>query len=230
MRWRQPTAAQPNSPPSTAPLRIDKISVGVAPTPLKGGAKRLESGAKRLASLEISTMEAIRYIVDTLLWLLTLAFVLRLLFQWARADFRDPMADAIVRVTNWLILPLRKVLPPIGKIDTATVVAVVAAASVRTLAALSLAGEGVGDPVQFLRITVVDLAGLVLRIYLFALLLYWLTSFVSPGGYAPGIRLLSQLCEPILKPVRRIIPPIGQIDFSVLWVSIVIGALLVLLR
>jgi len=175
-------------------------------------------------------MDAIRYIVDTLLWLLTLAFVLRLLFQWVRANFRDPMADAIVRVTNWLIMPLRKVLPPIGKVDTATVVAVLAVASVRTFAALSLAGHGVGDAVEFLRITVVDLVDLVLRIYLFALLLYWLTSFVSPGGYAPGLRLLSQLCEPILKPVRRIIPPIGQIDFSVLWVSIAIGALLVLLR
>ena len=70
-----------------------------------------------------------RYIVDTLLWLLTLAFVLRLLFQWVRADFRDPMADAIVRVTNWLILPLRRVLPPVGKIDTATVVAVLLVAS-----------------------------------------------------------------------------------------------------
>ncbi|MEP6883435.1 MAG: YggT family protein [Gammaproteobacteria bacterium] len=175
-------------------------------------------------------MDAIRYIVDTLLWLLTLAFVLRLLFQWVRADFRDPMADAIVRVTNWLIMPLRKLLPPVGKVDTATVVAVIAVASLRTFAAMAMAGAGVGDVVLFLRITVVDLAGLVLRIYLFALLLYWLTSFVSPGGYAPGLRLLAQLCEPILKPVRRIIPPIGQIDFSVLWVSIVIGALLVLLR
>jgi len=45
-------------------------------------------------------------------------------FQLVRADFRDPMADAIVRVTNWLISPLRKVLPPSAKIDTATVVAV----------------------------------------------------------------------------------------------------------
>ena len=52
-------------------------------------------------------MEAIRYIVDTLLSLLLLAFMLRLLFQLVRADFRDPLADAIVRVTNWLILPLR---------------------------------------------------------------------------------------------------------------------------
>jgi YggT family protein len=201
---------------------------------LKGGAKRPNSGAKRLKSsakrLETSAMEAIRYIVDTLLWLLTLAFVLRLLFQWVRADFRDPMADAIVRVTNWLILPLRRVLPPIRKIDTATVVAVLAVAAVRTSASLALSGVGVGDPLLFLRLTAVDLVGLVLRIYLFALLLYWLTSFVSPGGYAPGVRLLAQLCEPILKPVRRMIPPIGQIDFSVLWVSIAIGALLVLLR
>ncbi len=175
-------------------------------------------------------MEAIRYIVDTLLWLLTLAFVLRLLFQWVRADFRDPMADAIVRVTNWLILPLRKLLPPIGKVDTATVVSVVILASIRTFASLALSGVGVGDAVLFLHVTALNLADLVLRIYLFAMLLYWLTSFVSPGGYAPGVRLLSQLCEPLLRPVRRIIPPIGQIDFSFLWVSIVIGALLVLLR
>jgi YggT family protein len=174
-------------------------------------------------------MEAIRYIVDMLLWLLLLAFVLRLLFQLVRADFRDPMADAIVRVTNWLILPLRKVLPPIGKIDTATLVAVLLVASARTFAMLALAG-GMTDVLTFLRITVLELVGLVLRVYLFAMLLYWLTSFVSSGGYAPGVRLLSALCEPILKPVRRMIPRIGQIDFSVLWVSIAIGALLVLLR
>jgi YggT family protein len=176
-------------------------------------------------------MEAIRYILDMLLWLLLLAFVLRLLFQLVRADFRDPMADAIVRVTNWLILPLRKLLPPIGKIDTATVVAVLLIAGLRTFILLALAGGGiVGDWLVFLRVTLLDLVGLVLRVYLFAMLLYWLTSFVSPSGYAPGVRLLAQVCEPILKRVRRIIPPIGQIDFSVLWVSILIGALLVLLR
>ncbi len=175
-------------------------------------------------------MDAIRYIVDTLLWLLTLAFVLRLLFQWVRADFRDPIADAIVRITNWLIVPLRRLLPPIGTIDTATVLAVLAAAAVRTGAMLAISGLGLGNPGVFLRITVVGLIDLILRIYLFALLLYWLTSFLSPGGYAPGIRLLAQLCEPILRPVRRVIPPIGQIDFSILWASIAIGALLILVR
>jgi YggT family protein len=175
-------------------------------------------------------MEAIKYIVDMLFLLLTLAFVLRLLFQWVRADFRVPIADATVRVTNWLIMPLRKLLPPIGKIDTATVVAVIAIAAARTFAELMLARESVGDLGLFLRVAIVNLADLVLYIYLFALRLYALTSFVSPGAYTPGVRLLSQLCGPLLKPVRRIIPPIGQIDFSVLWVSIAIGALLVLLR
>ena len=135
-------------------------------------------------------MDAIRYIVDTLLWLLTLAFVLRLLFQWVRADFRDPMADAIVRVTNWLIVPLRRLLPPIGRIDTATVLAVLATA---TRAHRCDAGDrrhGVGQSrACSLRITVVGLIDLILRIYLFALLLYWITSFVAPGGYAPGIAI-----------------------------------------
>ena len=114
--------------------------------------------------------------------------------------------------------------------DTATVVAVLLVAAARTFIMLAMAGAGIGDGVAFLRITLLDLVGLVLRVYLFAMLLYWLTSMVSPGGYAPGVRLLAQVCEPILKPVRRVIPRIGQIDFSVLWVSIGIGALLVLLR
>jgi YggT family protein len=175
-------------------------------------------------------MEAIRFIVDTLLWLLTLAFMLRLLFQWVRADFRDPVADAVVRATNWLIMPLRRLLPPVGKIDTATVLAVLLAAAAHTEALLALAGVPLADPLLFARITLVELAETILKIYLFALLLYWITGFVSPGAYAPGVRLLAQLCEPVLRLVRRVIPPLGQLDLSFLWLSIAIVALLILLR
>ena len=175
-------------------------------------------------------MDAVRFVVDILLWLLTLAFVLRLLLQLVRANFREPLADAIVRVTNWLILPLRRVLPPIGKVDTATVVAVLCSATVHAAALLALSGGGFGNPGVLARGIVVDVVTMVLRIYLFALLLYWLTSMVAAGAYAPGMRLLAQLCEPVLKQVRRLIPPIGQVDFSILWVSIAIGAVLILLR
>lgn len=174
-------------------------------------------------------MDALRYIVDTLLWLLTLAFVLRLLLQLVRANFRDPLADAIVRITNWLVLPLRRLLPPVGKLDTATVVAILGAAAVHSAAMFALGGFGFGNPGVFARVTIISLIDMVLLIYLIALLLYWLTSTVGSHAYAPGMHLLGQLCEPILRPVRRVIPPIGQIDFSVLWVSIGIVAALKLL-
>lgn len=175
-------------------------------------------------------MDAIRYVADILSWLLLLAFVLRLLFQLVRADFRDPLADAVVRVTNWLILPLRRVLPPAGKIDTATVVAVLLIALARTSLIMLLLGYGYLNWVVGARMMLVDLVALVLKIYLFALLAYALMSFIAPGTYAPGTRLVSQLCEPVLRPVRKLIPPIGQIDFSVLWLSIIISALLMLVR
>ena len=175
-------------------------------------------------------MEAIRFIVDALLWLLTLAFMLRLLLQLVRASFRDPLADAIVRVTNWLVLPLRRILPPIGKIDTATVLAVLCASLLHATALAVLAGAAAGDAAWVLRGAVVSLVDMVLRIYLFALLLYGLTGFVGGDPDAPGMRLTGQLCEPLLRRVRRLIPRIGSVDFSVLWASIAIGALLVLLR
>jgi YggT family protein len=175
-------------------------------------------------------MEAVKFIVDTLLWLLSLAFVLRLLFQLVRADFRDPMADAIVRVTNWLVLPLRRLLPPIGKVDSATVVAVLAVAALRTAVSFALEGYGLADWPLFVRVTAINLAEMVLRIYLFAMIIYALSSFMSPGGSVAGVRLVVRLCEPVLRPVRRLIPPIGQVDFSILWVSIAISALLLVLR
>jgi YggT family protein len=175
-------------------------------------------------------MNAIRFVVDTLLGLLALAFLLRLMLQWVRADFRDPYADAIVRVTNWLVLPLRRVLPPIRRIDTATVVAVLIAAAVR--AGVRLAWDGIAriDPAAFLVFAASELAIMVLRVYLFALLLYWLTGFLPSGAYAPGFGLVARLCEPLLRRIRRLVPPIGRVDFSLLWATIAILAALMLLH
>src|SRR6202034_3497837 len=114
-------------------------------------------------------MEAIRFIVDMLLWLLLLAFVLRFLFQLVRADFRDPMADAIVRVTNWLIRPLRRLLPPVGQIDNATIVSLVVIAALRTQRMFALPGVWLVDPLGFTLFTLKELVAMVLKIYLFAM-------------------------------------------------------------
>jgi len=150
---------------------LDIFSVGSLSTPLKGGAKRLESGAKRLGigakrlvtgakplNNPRNIMEAIRYIVDTLLWLADAGLRVASLVQWVRADFRDPMADAIVRITKLAdIAAAPSLLPPSAKFDTQR------SRGHRRggrspLAALGLPA-GVGDAVQFLRITIVTWPG-----------------------------------------------------------------------
>ena len=75
-------------------------------------------------------MNALIYVIETLLSLVFFLFLLRLLMQLVRADFRNPIAQAVVRLTNPLVLPLRRVLPPAGKVDTASVVAVLDARQV----------------------------------------------------------------------------------------------------
>ena len=87
-------------------------------------------------------MNAIIYIVDTLLSLALFVVLARLLLQWTRADFRNPLCQAIVRLTNPLILPLRRILPPIGKVDTASVVAVLIVATIDVAIISALRGGG----------------------------------------------------------------------------------------
>lgn len=175
-------------------------------------------------------MSALFYIVETLLSLVFYVFLLRLLLQIVRADFRNPLAQAIVRLTNPLILPLRRVLPPAGKLDTASIVAVVviAFAEVGILYALR-AGE-LPPALTWLRLAVLGILTKSLWAYFYAILLYALISLISPGQYSPVSALLDSLCEPILRPLRRLIPSVAGLDLSPLWALIALQALLILLR
>ena len=174
-------------------------------------------------------MTALIFVVDTLLSLALFVVLARLLLQWARADFRNPIAQAIVRLTNPLILPLRRVLPPVGKVDTASVVAVILVAIIKRGILFALIGYGTPGLEVWVQAVAVELVQALLRTYFYAILLYALLSLVAPGGYSPMQSLLASLCEPILRPFRRLIPPIAGIDLSPLWAVIVIQAILLLL-
>jgi YggT family protein len=174
-------------------------------------------------------MNAIIFIVDTLLSLALFVVLARLLLQWARADFRNPIAQAIVRLTNPVILPLRRVLPPLGKVDTASVVAVVLVAIIKRGILFALTGYGTPGLETWVIAIAVDLATTILQVYFFAILLYSLLSLIAPGGYSPLQSILASLCEPLLRPFRRLIPPIAGIDLSPLWAMILIQAVLRLL-
>jgi len=175
-------------------------------------------------------MIAIIFIVDTLLSLALWVFLARLLLQWARADFRNVFCQAVVRLTNPLILPLRRVLPPIGKLDTASVFAVLLVAVVDVGCLFALHGIELPPPLQWIRPVLVEIARTLLWTYLAAIFTYALLSLIAPGGYSPLQSVLTSLCEPVLRPIRRLIPAVAGLDLSPLWALIAIQAILILLH
>jgi YggT family protein len=174
-------------------------------------------------------MNAIIYIVDTLLSLALFTALLRLFLQWSRADFRNPISQAVVRLTNPLVMPLRRILPPIAKIDTASVVTVVIVALANVAIASWLRYFELPTLPLWLRDAAIEIVRVSLWTYFYAIFLYALLSLIAPGGYSPVQSLLTSLCEPVLRPFRRLIKPIGGLDLSPLWAGIVIQALLILL-
>ena len=177
-------------------------------------------------------MSAINFIVETLLSLALFVVMARLLLQWTRADFRNPLCQAVVRITNPLILPLRRVLPPVGKLDTASVVAVLLIATLEVALVYALTTRSLElPPLRLWVITVAtEIARTLLWTYLSAIFLYALLSLIAPGGYSPLQSVLTTLSEPVLRPIRRLIPAVAGLDLSPLWAIIAIQAVLILMR
>lgn len=175
-------------------------------------------------------MNAVYFLVDSLLSLALYAALLRLLMQWSRVDFRNPVAQAVVRITNPLIMPLRRVLPPINKIDTASVVAVLIVLLTNVALMSVVRGFGMPSLPVLLQGAALELATSVLWLYFYAIFLYALIGLIAQGAYSPMQPLLTSLCEPVLAPIRRLIPPISGLDLSPLWAGLGLQALLILLR
>ena len=172
-------------------------------------------------------MEAVIFIVRTLLQvLLVTVFLLRVLLPIVRANPGNQLTQAVIRLTNPLVMPLRRILPPIGKADTASIVALLLVETAAT-ATLWLIGAypGLTSRGDFVSVVLLNLASAFLQFYIFCMFMYVLLSWVAPGTYSPASALVSSLCEPLLAPVRRVIPPLGGIDFSAAFVIIALWAL-----
>jgi YggT family protein len=177
-------------------------------------------------------MNALYFLVDTLLTLYLYVLILRFVMQLTRADFRSPIANAILIATNPVIMPLRRVFPPVGKVDSASVLAIllVAAGTIGMLELIDGDGVALLDPVRWLTLTVLMLVRAFIMFYIGVIMIYALLSWVVPPGYNPAIALLGTIAEPVLRPFRRLIPPIGAVDLSALWALIALGVLLRLLH
>jgi len=173
--------------------------------------------------------DALIFVIRTLVDLYIITFVLRLIMQWIRADARNPLSQFILRVTDPLVVPVRRVVPTAWGFDTPTFLVMFAIQALTTTALLNMTCLTSPDIGQILAVSLVQLLHLVLNIYFFLILAYVILSWVASGAYNPAVLLLTSIVEPVLRPFRRWIPPIGGLDLSPLFVFIAIGALMRLL-
>jgi len=175
-------------------------------------------------------MNALYFIVDTLTSLYLAVLILRLIMQIVRANFRNPFAEAILRLTNPLIMPLRRVLPPMGKVDTATVLAIVLFAVFKVLLLTLLFSTGMFSPLYWVLIVLRTLVLAVLWLYVVLIFFYGIAGFLMQGGSSPIYEVLAYVCDPLLNRIRKIIPSIvAGLDLSFLWAIIALQALIILI-
>ena len=161
------------------------------------------------------------YVIQTLGSLYLLIVLLRFILQMVRADFYNPMSQFIVRATQPLLRPLRKVIPGFGGVDLASLVLAILLLMVITLI---LMGYGVGGfLLQVLIWAIIGVTSLFLKVFFFALIISVILSWVAPGTRNPAAELVNQICEPLLSPIRRVLPNLGGLDLSPIFAFIALN-------
>ena len=155
------------------------------------------------------------YVLQTLGSLYLLIVLLRFILQLVRADFYNPMSQFIVSATQPLLKPLRKLIPSIAGLDTASLVLAILIQLLVMAVTLMLMGYGVGGfLLQLLVWAVIGITSLFLKVFYFALIASVILSWVAQGSHSPAVLLINQICEPLLAPFRKILPNMGGLDLS----------------
>lgn len=174
------------------------------------------------------TTNAALYLVDALFGLYMVLVLLRFLLQMVRADFHNPISQFLVKTTNPPLRPLRRVIPGWAGIDLAAVVLLLALQVAKLALIQMIAGQALQTP-GLLVFAVAELLDLVLTVFLITIIAQAILSWIGPHTYNPVSALLVGLNEPVLRPARRLLPPISGIDLSPLLVIIALQLLKYLL-
>lgn len=169
------------------------------------------------------------FLIDTFARLYLLTFLVRILLQAVRADFYNPISQFIVRVTNPLVVPARRFIPRGKSFDLPTFVVLVVMQLVITLIVLTLLGGSLRFDL-LLWAVLLQLVNLTIWTYTVCIFVYVILSWVAQAGYSPIAIMLGQIVDPVLRPARRLLPPIGGLDLSPLIVLILLQAAAILLR
>jgi YggT family protein len=163
-------------------------------------------------------MQAVLFLIDTAFSLYLMVVILRLWLQLVRADFYNPFSQFVVKATNPLVLPLRRIIPSIGSLDTATLL-LAYAVMLAKLVILQLIQAGQVALVPSLILSLIFLLKEIFTLLFWILVIRALLSWFSQGR-SPVEHVMHQLTEPLLRPIRRVLPPLGGLDLSVLVVLV----------
>ena len=155
--------------------------------------------------------------------------ILRVLLQLVHANFHNPICQFLYRVTNPILIPLRRIIPAWRGLDVAGVLLAWLLTVLKLVIMFAMIGESLGL-VGLALMALADLLGLLLTIYVVLLIVRIVLSFVGNGGsYHPAVPLVFGLTEPILKPIRRLLPTPGGLDFSPMlaWLAIMLVRMLI---
>ena len=174
--------------------------------------------------------EIVVYLLRTGLGLYLLLVMLRFVMQLANADFYNPISQFVFKATQPLTGPLQRFLRPFGRFDSASLTLAIALQAAGIMLILALNNISSPNPVTLFLWSAIGILGLLLKIYFFALLASIILSWISPGGSNPAVYLLYQITEPVMAPVRKLLPPMGGLDFSPILVFIGINVLEIVVR
>ncbi|UUO24891.1 YggT family protein [Colwellia sp. M166] len=173
-------------------------------------------------------MEAINYLLKFAFDAVLMILVLRVWLQLVRADFYNPFSQFIVKVSNPLVIPLRRIIPGLGGVDLATIVLAYVVATL-TFIIIPLLNGGPIDIISALYLGLIYLIKQTGVLLFIVMLVMALMSWVVQG-YNPTQMIFHQLTAPVLTPIRRIIPSIGGLDLSVLIAFLLLNVLNILFR
>jgi len=168
------------------------------------------------------------FLIQFLFGIYILVVMLRFLLQLTRADFYNPVSQFIVKVTAPLLNPLRRIIPGVIGIDLASVVLMWLLQSLELALVVVISGMN-ASLVATLAWAVPELVNLAINVFLFSILIQVILSWINPGAYNPALSLIHSLTEPLLKPARRLIPPMSGLDFSPILVMVGLTLLKMLL-
>ncbi|MEM9254383.1 MAG: YggT family protein [Pseudomonadota bacterium] len=165
------------------------------------------------------------YLIQTAITLYLLAVMLRFLLQLVKADFYNPISQFLVKVTNPLVKPLRKVIPGYGGLDLASLLIALIIQLLGIALLIVMLGGRLPSIGLMLMWSALGLLGLLVNIYFFALLAMIILSWIAPGSSNPAVHLIYQITEPVMAPFRRVLPAMGGLDFSPILVFVLINVI-----